>query len=217
VEIAWLRKCEWCDEEFLVCRRCGFNRRYCTDVCAAAAHRHRRRMHRRTDEGKAEHRAEEGARRERLRAQKHMPMGGWLSRPGASGVTVRGMEATPTIAATEPSPPSLTTLAAGPPPSARPPGLTVPRHTPGVAASTVVAPATPPRVGTRDVAAPPSRDLQWRLVVGLALADRAQVLCTSQEAVCCAGCGRAGRVAAVEVKRHLWVDEAAWDRCGEAG
>lgn len=123
-------------------------------------------------------------------------MGGWLSSAEASGVTVGGMEARPTVAVAMPPLDSLV---------ARRPAV--------VAPSIVVAtaPAPTPR-DTRGAAAPPSLHVEWRVVVGLALAGRAHALRARQEQVCCAGCGRAGRVAAVEVKRHLWVDEAPWPR-----
>jgi hypothetical protein len=197
VEVAWLRECKWCDEVFLVCRGCGFNRWYCGDECADAARRHRRgaarRADRRTDAGKEEHRDEERERRKRLRLRKQERVGDRLwSRAGRS-VTVAAMAASLKVAGTAPA---RTVL----------PGLAEAEAPLGVAAPSA---APPPRV--------PRPLRRWRLVVGLALAARAHALRDQGTPICCVGCGRTGRVAAVVVKRHLWVDAVAGPGRREGG
>lgn len=78
----------------MVCRECGFNRRYCTDACAAAARaksiRAAQRTYRRSPEGREQHREEEHGRRARRR---QVRVGDHILRLGVAGGSVGGVTA----------------------------------------------------------------------------------------------------------------------------
>lgn len=69
------RLCRWCSREFFVCSSCDRGVRYCTTACSTLARRRSvqraRRKHRRSPEGRADHRDAERARRARRRVGDH--------------------------------------------------------------------------------------------------------------------------------------------------
>jgi hypothetical protein len=187
----------------VVCRACGFNRRYCTDTCAAVAHARSVRAAQQTYRAKPavrdRHREEERARRARRRAERvgdHI-----LRHPRARG-SVEGVVA----------PKAIVVAAAAPAPVATPPALL------GAPPAPVAAPPKLVAVPPAPAAAPCTRPAgqpagaQWRLVVGHALSAQAEDLRRRGAWIRCACCGRAGRVAAVVIRAELgWRRESDED------
>jgi hypothetical protein len=204
VEDAWLRACATCGDPFVVDRACGFNRRYCSEACAAVGRAksvgRAQKAYRDKPAVRERHCQQERARRARLagRVRDH------IQQPAFGRVTVGGMVVPKRLVATaspvvELAPPALELApAAGltplPPPAGPPASATVPPD----------ATASPP-VASKPGAGPTGwpRLAQWRLIVGHALAAHAEGLRRRGAVVHCACCGRAGRVAAIVVRAEL--------------
>ncbi len=177
MEDAWLRACATCGDPFVVDRACGFNRRYCSEACAAIGRAESvgkaQKTYRSKPAVRERHCRQERARRARRaeRVRDH------IQQPTYGRVTVESMVAAKALVAT--AAPPTEELAPPAPASAR-------------------VDSTP---DARMTAWP--RLAQWRLIVGHALAAHAEVWRRRGTVVRCACCGRAGRVVAVVVRAEL--------------
>lgn len=164
----------------MVCRACGFNRRYCGEVCAALARaksvRAAQLAYRHSVAGQEQHRDEERERRARRRQER---VGDHILRPVARAGSVGGVQA----------PKAIVSAAAPPVPDSA-------RRAPTPARAPASLRPVPPKLA------------HWRLVVGHGLAARAQELRQHRTPVRCACCGRWGRVVAVLIRAELgWARE----------
>jgi hypothetical protein len=197
VEDAWLRACAECGDPFVVDRECGFNRRYCSDACAAVARGRSVLEAQRTYRGKSDVRERHCKKARERRARQAEQRRDHIQPPPFSRVTVEGMVANKALVA------AAVPLAVG----LAPPAAGLARSAPGAAPAAAVPPAgvAPAPVartpGVRPTARP--RLAQWRLIVGHALAAHAEGLRRQGTVVHCACCGRPGRVVAVVVRAEL--------------
>lgn len=190
--------CDLCAGPFLVCRPCGFNQRYCGPVCAREARAESvstaRKKYRDSEEGRAQHAAEERERRERQRQERQRQ---GQERQGEERAAGDGASAAGGVAAAE-IPLSATCVGdqfvADPAESCMVPAMISDRSPRNEA---------PPRaectvndVGNRAVA----ELLQWTVITPPPMAALAAKVRARGDVMRCACCGRAGRVIAVVVK-----------------